>query len=377
MSIYVLAADGSSQREVVKGDNVNFGPVWTADGSHILFVSDRSRTFGLYSIGVQQGNAVGVPSPVKGASISDRIQPIGMTAADSYYYVKDSGGTDVFQSAIGPDGKLRGVPRRVSDNGVGYNHSPSWSPDGMQIAFKRERPGIRNSFDLVIHDVQTRNEKTYSKEGMNNVAPVWTRDGRRLLVRASREMYELDLMTEVFTPITGAPAGSVDVGPDDNILYFTTASGIVSFNTAAKEQRAVWTAPRLALPAGAPQSEFRPPLSSSLSPDGRTLAITRQVSGLARVGVDGTGYMELERDAHSWGVTWTPDGRGILYVNSDYKVMRIPSTGGTPLFTGLSLNRIESFGLRPPGGSQVIFSDVAPAEIWKLDNVSSSLKDGL
>ncbi len=55
--IYILAADGSSEAEIVKASGVNRDPAWTPDGKHILFVSDRSGKFDLWSIAVQNGKA--------------------------------------------------------------------------------------------------------------------------------------------------------------------------------------------------------------------------------------------------------------------------------------------------------------------------------
>jgi Tol biopolymer transport system component len=51
--IYVLAADGSSETEVVKTAGINSNPVWTPDRKHIFFTSDRSGKFDLWSISVQ------------------------------------------------------------------------------------------------------------------------------------------------------------------------------------------------------------------------------------------------------------------------------------------------------------------------------------
>jgi TolB protein len=63
--VYLLAADGSSEKELVGGSGVNEAPVWTPDGSGILFLSDRSGTFDLWKTSID-----GVPTKVK-ADVGD------------------------------------------------------------------------------------------------------------------------------------------------------------------------------------------------------------------------------------------------------------------------------------------------------------------
>src|SRR5262249_8467482 len=60
--IYVLATDGSSEAEVVKTAGLNKAPLWTPDGKHILFTSDRSGETRLWSIAIENGKTAGAPS---------------------------------------------------------------------------------------------------------------------------------------------------------------------------------------------------------------------------------------------------------------------------------------------------------------------------
>jgi TolB protein len=55
MEIWVMNADGSSQRQITRLGGANFGPSWTPDGKRIIFSSNhknpRSRNFDLYLVG--------------------------------------------------------------------------------------------------------------------------------------------------------------------------------------------------------------------------------------------------------------------------------------------------------------------------------------
>ncbi|HSP66800.1 MAG TPA: hypothetical protein VLN48_03665, partial [Bryobacteraceae bacterium] len=99
--IYVLSADGTTQTELVRGD-MNRGPVWTPDGSHILFNSNRSGSFGLWSVPVRDGKRAGVPSllrPETGSTGS-----IGISHSGRYYYSYQAGLSQVFVAEMDPAG---------------------------------------------------------------------------------------------------------------------------------------------------------------------------------------------------------------------------------------------------------------------------------
>ena len=56
MELWVMNADGSSQRQITHLGGANFGPSWTHDGKHLIFSSNykqpRSGNFDLYLIGL-------------------------------------------------------------------------------------------------------------------------------------------------------------------------------------------------------------------------------------------------------------------------------------------------------------------------------------
>ena len=82
--VYVIAADGSAETTLTTTAGGNCSPTWTADGKHILFVSDYLGSPSLWSVAMQDGKAVSNRALVR-SNIGDAFT-IGMTRSGGYHY---------------------------------------------------------------------------------------------------------------------------------------------------------------------------------------------------------------------------------------------------------------------------------------------------
>jgi TolB protein len=50
LSVFIAAADGSDERPLLSGTDLDYNPTWSPDGTWIVFTSDRSRTADLFRV---------------------------------------------------------------------------------------------------------------------------------------------------------------------------------------------------------------------------------------------------------------------------------------------------------------------------------------
>jgi Tol biopolymer transport system component len=379
--IYLLAADGSSESALTEGTGVFNYPVWTPDGSHVVYTSDVSGTVDLWARPIRDGRAAGEPKLLRKA-IGDAIS-LGLTDAGVYHYFQ--GRTGVHRASIVP------LERPATNNAVSVERfvgrGPRWSPDGRLMAVRRPRVGVANVSDLVVRDLADGTERVYRHEGLLAQSPVWLTGGRSLLV-LSRDAgqpwwYRLDLDVEKgrFTPLVNfqqvrdrfegflVPTSKV-LSPDGRTLYFSAAGPtpggrdigridrIAALDLLTGECRTV-----LMVPGTDDTLPFvTQGMAIAVSPDGRTLAIahmgkTPGQTRLVRIDLDGNNVRELvppfNNDGLTNTLTWSRDGRWIYFVErggpGGDRVMRVSASGGTPAFTGVEVRDISDFDVSPDG----------------------------
>ena len=63
--INLLASDGSRKTTLVEDAGMDYGPMWTPDGKHILFVSDRKGTLDLWALPMDGDKPLAVPRLIR------------------------------------------------------------------------------------------------------------------------------------------------------------------------------------------------------------------------------------------------------------------------------------------------------------------------
>jgi Tol biopolymer transport system component/predicted Ser/Thr protein kinase len=220
VSIWLVDADGGPSVPVTDEESMNLSPQWLPDSRHLLFVSNRDGTRGIYVVEVGQDGPRGAPRSVLAASDAHSISvaadgrrlayarfparqniwsvPLSRTGATSIrdavdltegnqvietHALSPDGGAILYESTVG--GNLDLYRRPVSGREEtllvdmpGDAFQPQWAPDGAEIAFYSSStdgsgaifvaPAAGGFADAIVDTPD------------NDTDPVWSPDGRSI-----------------------------------------------------------------------------------------------------------------------------------------------------------------------------------------------------
>jgi hypothetical protein len=133
--IFILSVDGSRMTQLTNDPGTDAYPLWSRDGSHLLFVSDRLGQNGLWAIPLEDGRRTSEPI------LLDRSWPgtrgtrwIG----DRLAYIDSFRLRDVYTLPIDPvSGRAAGPARKVGYKSTGLQTKIAWSRDGALTFISR------------------------------------------------------------------------------------------------------------------------------------------------------------------------------------------------------------------------------------------------
>jgi Tol biopolymer transport system component len=184
--VHVLAVDGSSETVIAANVATDLYPMWTPEGSHLVFLSDRSGSADLWAVEMAEGQASNEARVVR--THVGPIVPLGFTADGALHYRVSLPTSDLRIVSLDTDEGFPGSGEQLSERYIGYNSRAEWSPDGTRIAFLSTRPGpgleARNY--LVVKSLTDGSERDIelSMYLMGESRPAWSADGRNVLLLA-------------------------------------------------------------------------------------------------------------------------------------------------------------------------------------------------
>lgn len=218
--IWTVSADGSRPVAVTQDAALDWSPVWSRDGSHLYFASDRAGSMNLWRVRIDERTgtvggypeAITTPSPYTGPVSFARdgrmayaqqlttanIQTVGFDPIKERTVSQPEWITEGSRQArnpdLSPDGKwlafhnegkqedifvvkTDGTGLRQLTNDVHKDRYPRWSPDG-RVAFQSDHGG-EHEIRLINPEGSTVEHLT-KPSGLRLDFPVWSPDGRRL-----------------------------------------------------------------------------------------------------------------------------------------------------------------------------------------------------
>ena len=173
--IFVIATDGSREVGVVQHPATDSVPIWSPDGSQILFLSDRTGQFSLWSAPFTKGGS----GEAKLVKADLRAENLWMTRSGSLYYlIPGNGGPNLYAAELGADSKVSKPPVLAVQTFMNSNNGPALSPDGQFLAYDSFRPG---GTAVVVQTIKTGEERVVPTKipvaMMRGIGPKWFPDG--------------------------------------------------------------------------------------------------------------------------------------------------------------------------------------------------------
>jgi Tol biopolymer transport system component len=395
--IYSLSIDGKTEVPLVKHPAHDYFLGWTPDGKHLLFASDRTGTFDVWSLSVSDGMPDGEPEMVQ--KNLGYVDPMGITQNGNFYYGFSSNVRNIYIAAVNPETCLSNAPlKKMFLPFEGRNYRPEFSPDGKQIAFVRSpvpppSGGLDGPNFLCVRSLDEDREKVFPL----NVRVYdldWSPDSSSLLVfgtdRESRSgFYRVDANTGKISVALQSEqpwkehANSPEFTDDGKGLFYlnydmiNSACPIIYKNLETGQTKTIH------------KLDIKDTPLFSISPDKKWLAVIDQPiqSSTGKyervvkiIPAEGGKPKELCRYENSRNARviprWSVDGRFIIFSRIQkgdklWELWRVPFDGGQPQKMGISMTGASIISPHPDG-RQIAFTSIgqerkAP-EIWVLEN---------
>jgi TolB protein len=180
--LWTMSADGTGQKELTTGLELNASPALSPDGSQIAFAGSAKGNVDIYVMNAA-GGGVKRLTTTHALEASPDWSPTGR----QILYTSDQTGTPQIWVM---DAEGTGA-RRVTFAG-NWNDEAAWSPKGDRIAFACRNEG---DFNICVMDFASGATVQLTSEGSNG-HPAWSPDGEKIVYQSRRgsstQIYTMD-----------------------------------------------------------------------------------------------------------------------------------------------------------------------------------------
>jgi TolB protein len=214
--LYVMNLDGSDLRQLTRNQTINLSPSWGPDARLLVFTSYKDGRPKLYEMDVVSGRERLVPTGpgmVMGGSYAPDGKEIAITRTGT------QGDSEI--ALISPEGST--ISRLTESQTI--NVSPSFSPNGSQLAFCSGRTGSPQVYVMGTGGGQARR---VTFKGSYNTQPVWSPKGDKIAytgrVDGRFQIFVVGADGGEATQITSSRGDNVDPtwSPDGRYLIFSS-----------------------------------------------------------------------------------------------------------------------------------------------------------
>ncbi|UCE42656.1 MAG: PD40 domain-containing protein [Candidatus Aminicenantes bacterium] len=332
-SIYVVSLSAGNKIQVTENEYLDVSPVWTPDGKHLLFVSDRGGVRDIYSI------------PLALSGRSPRLPQRLTTGLDAHTISISQNGKKLAYSVFNysaniwsiriPEGEADSVSNAEQiTKGYQIVESVDVSHDGMWLVYDSDISGNMDIYKIPAEGGEPIQLTTHPSD---DFAPSWSPDGEKIAFHSfrngNRDIYWMTKDGGSIQSITKDL--SQEFGPSfspdgSKIAFFSNKTGrdeifVISQNDTGWGEPEQITTDGGVFPRWSPQSD----MITYILED--SLRIISYKDKIKKILVEGHDSLNFPRPKFPG---WSKDGKNIYYLALDRlgigMILSVPVEGGNP-----------------------------------------------
>jgi len=360
--LLTASADGRNRVPAVNDQYLNWNPVWSADGRHLFFSSDRGGSMNLWRLPIDEetGRAEGEPEPLTTPSQWSGLLSLSRDGRKMLYATRDRR-ANIARVALDPvSGTARGplVPITQGSRNLAFGRV---SPDGEWIVFTSWEP----QEDLFLVRRDGTGLRQITKDPFKDRGPNWTHDGKIVFFSNRGGRYgawSIRPDGSELRQLTALPQSIYQtfISPDGHWLACvaeSTGAALIDLQKPLAQR----VPERLPLP-GSSGGKFFP---YSWSADSRWLAGMMMGAGIFRYSLAARRYEKLTE--HGCCPVWMPDARHLLYQDSG-RIFMVDSLTrkSREVLPPVSGSTLATPDLSPDGRDLYLVQETVEGDIWML-----------
>ena len=328
--IYKVSADGGTAVRLTTAPSIESEPIWSPDGSHIAFASDRNGAQDIYMMAADGGD-------VRRLTFHSATESPETFSPDGKYVVFSAAWQDPAGSVLFPSGRLTELYRvpvaggRIERVIASPAQNVSYSPDGKSFIYQ-DKKGFEDTWrkhhtssvtrDIWAYDTESGRHRNLTSRPGEDLNPVMSGDGQTIYFLSERDgktfnVYSMSLdnpcAAKQLTDFTVHPVRFLSRGSNGR-LAFTYDGEIYTMTEGAAPKKLdidiVDNYENVIEKRNVGSSHY-----ATVSPDGKQVAFTDR----GELFVTSTDYKTTKQITHTAAaekqLTWAPGGRAIVYVS--------------------------------------------------------------
>jgi tol-pal system beta propeller repeat protein TolB len=187
----------AGRTRVLSAAGLNITPVYSHDGRYVVYSNGSEAGTDLFIVGTDSGS---VPQRLTFGRGSDNTSPTFSPDGRQIAFISARSGFPQIYS-MDADGTNTQLLVPFTPGVRSYRTAPDWSPDGRSVAYEQQM----GDFQVWIFNVRDREPKRLTSEGENE-GPTWAPDGRHLALSSTRggskQIWVLDTESGRFRQVT-------------------------------------------------------------------------------------------------------------------------------------------------------------------------------